>query len=96
MIGWHHRLDGHGFEQIPGGSEGRGSLECSSPWGCRVRRGLVTEQQQQQRESAREDEEVLFPLPTLGSFTGPANEMDRGQMNKRKSIQVCHTHGRTQ
>ena len=35
MTGWHHRLDGHGFEQIAGGSEGQGSLECCSPWGCK-------------------------------------------------------------
>ena len=26
MVGWHHRLDGHEFEQAPGDSEGQGSL----------------------------------------------------------------------
>ena len=26
MIGWHHQLNGHEFEQAPGGSEGQGSL----------------------------------------------------------------------
>ena len=31
-IGWHHRLNGHEFEQTPGGSEGQGSLMCCSPW----------------------------------------------------------------
>ena len=30
----------------------------------------------------------FFPLPILGSFTGPTNKIDRGQMNKRKSIHV--------
>ena len=35
MIGWHHRLNGHEFEQIPGDSEGWGSLECCSLWGCK-------------------------------------------------------------
>ena len=35
MVGWHHRLNGHEFEQTPGHSEGHGSLACSSPWGCR-------------------------------------------------------------
>ena len=34
MAGWHHRLNGHEFEQIPGESEGQGSLTCCSPWGC--------------------------------------------------------------
>ena len=31
MVGWHHRLDGHGFEQAPGVDEGQGSLACCSP-----------------------------------------------------------------
>ena len=30
---WHHRLNGHEFEQTPGDSEGQGSLACCSPWG---------------------------------------------------------------
>ena len=33
MVGWHHRLNGHEFEQTPGDSEGQGSLVCYSPWG---------------------------------------------------------------
>ena len=33
MVGWHHRLDGHEFEQAPGASDGQGSLVCCSPWG---------------------------------------------------------------
>ena len=35
MVGWHHRLDGHGFEQSPGGGDGQGGLVCCSPWGCK-------------------------------------------------------------
>ena len=35
MLGWHHWLDGHEFEQIPGDSEGQESLVCCSPWGCK-------------------------------------------------------------
>ena len=31
MAGWHHRLDGHEFEQAPGVSDGQGSLACCSP-----------------------------------------------------------------
>ena len=31
-VGWHHRLNGHEFEQAPGDSEGQGSLACCSPW----------------------------------------------------------------
>ena len=33
MVGEHHRLNGHEFEQTPGDSEGQGSLACCSPWG---------------------------------------------------------------
>ena len=33
MVGWHHRLDGHEFEQAPGVGDGQGSLVCYSPWG---------------------------------------------------------------
>ena len=28
MVGWHHRLNGHEFEQTPGESGGQGSLVC--------------------------------------------------------------------
>ena len=35
MIGWHHQLNGHDFEQTLEDSEGRGSLVCCSPWGCK-------------------------------------------------------------
>ena len=33
MVGWHHRFNGHVFEQAPGDGEGQRSLTCSSPWG---------------------------------------------------------------
>ena len=33
MVGWHHQLDGHEFEQAPGVGDGHGSLVCCSPWG---------------------------------------------------------------
>ena len=33
MVGWHHQLNGHEFEQTPRGGEGQGSLMCYSPLG---------------------------------------------------------------
>ena len=33
MVGWHHQLNGHEFEQALGGGDGQGSLVCCSPWG---------------------------------------------------------------
>ena len=32
-VGWHHWLNGHKFEQVPGLGDGQGSLACCSPWG---------------------------------------------------------------
>ena len=32
MVGWHHQLNGHEFEQTQGDGEGEGSLACCSPW----------------------------------------------------------------
>ena len=46
MVGWHHWLDGHEFEQTLGDSEGQGSLACCKSWGDRIKHDLVTEQQQ--------------------------------------------------
>ena len=33
MVGWHHRLDGHGFGWTPGVGKGQGGLACCSSWG---------------------------------------------------------------
>ena len=35
MAGWHHRLEGHEFEQAPGDGNGQGGLACCGPWGCK-------------------------------------------------------------
>ena len=35
MVGWHHGLNAHEFEQTRGDGEGQGSLACGSPWGCK-------------------------------------------------------------
>ena len=32
MVVWHHRLNGHEFEQAPGVGDGQGALVCYSPW----------------------------------------------------------------
>ena len=33
IVGWHHWLDEHEFEQAPSVGNGQGSLACCSPWG---------------------------------------------------------------
>ena len=37
MVGWHHRLEGHEFEQVLETGDGQGSLGCCNlrPWGCK-------------------------------------------------------------
>ena len=35
MVGWHHQLYGHEFEQALGVGDGQGGLACCSPWGCK-------------------------------------------------------------
>ena len=51
MVGWHHRLNGQGFEQTPGDSKAQRNLMGYSPSGFKelqtVGYNLVTEQQQQ-------------------------------------------------
>ena len=35
MVGWHHPLNGHEFEQALGDREGQRRLACCSSWGCK-------------------------------------------------------------
>ena len=35
MVGWHHRLNGHEFEEAPGVGDGQGRLVYCSPWDCK-------------------------------------------------------------
>jgi len=42
MVGWHHQLDGHEFEQVLGVGDEQGSLACCSP--CSRRESDKTEQ----------------------------------------------------
>ena len=49
MVGWHHSLKEHEFEQTLGNSEEQESLACCVPWSRRVRHNLVTKQQQIQK-----------------------------------------------
>ena len=50
MVEWHHRRDGHEFEQTLKDCEGQGSLACCSPWSCKE--SDMTEQQQQQLKTS--------------------------------------------
>ena len=42
MVGWHHQINGHEFEQLQ--ETVKDKEVCCSPWGLRVRQDLATEQ----------------------------------------------------
>ena len=45
MVGWHHQLSGHEFEQTLGDGDEQGSLVCCHPWGHKELDMTVAEQQ---------------------------------------------------
>ena len=55
MVWWHYQLDGHEFEQAPGVGDGKGSLACCSPWGCK-------ESDMTELLNWTDQEDVTFPL----------------------------------
>ena len=78
MVGLHHGLNGHEFEQTLGDSEGQGSLVCCSVWGRRVRHDLVTEQQQQTLPGALPPPHYLRQIPWF-NFIFHKNRMSVGK-----------------
>ena len=47
MVGWHHQLHEHEFEQTPGDSQGQGSLACAARGVAESDTTFMTEQQGQ-------------------------------------------------
>ena len=77
MVGWHHRLNGHKFEQTRGDSERQESPVCCSSWGYRVRHDLATEQQQMPPDKASRMVLVLKNLPVNAGNAGLIPESRR-------------------
>ena len=63
VVGWHHWLNGHEFEQTLGVGNGQGGLVCCIPWGCKE--SDTTEQLNWT------DEWTLVPFSTCGSCSLP-------------------------
>ena len=78
MVGWRHRLDGCEFEQTPGVSEAKKSLVCLSPWGRRVGRDLVTEQQQKRICE-------IFPFTPFPPFPGSSPQGNQHSQHSKKT-----------
>ena len=63
MIGWHHQLNEHEFEQNLGVGDGQGSLGCCSPWSCKE---LDTTEQLNWTERKRKKREFICIGHLLG------------------------------
>ena len=76
MVGWHHRLDGHEFEQTQGESEGQGSLACCSPW---VQNESDTTQQLNNKQWVIPTENGLYQCINVDAILG----LDKQKICKR-------------
>ena len=56
MVGWHHRLNEHEFEEAPGVGESQESLSCCSPWG--LKELDTTKQQKLQNMNMEENQNI--------------------------------------
>ena len=63
MVGCHHQLNGHEFEQTPGDSRGQGSLACWSPCGCKS--SDRTEQLKWMHSNGKQNKVYAFSLDTI-------------------------------
>ena len=95
MVGWHHRLNGHEFEQASGDGEGQGSLACCSPQGHKVRHDWATEQQQpaltvpsHTAEAGRTREDFTSPP----KWIGPPDLGEGGSSRRNPSHPSPHPH----
>ena len=59
MVGWHHRLNGHGFLWTPGVGDGQGGLVCCNSWG---RKELDMTERLNRTEAV-----IIFSLPKTAS-----------------------------
>ena len=94
MVGWHHRLDGHEFEQVMGVGDGQGSLVWGSPWG---RKELDTTEQLNKTLSPPEDHIPLDGDLPSGKGTKPGGE-GKGyplQYSSLENPMDCIVHGVT-
>ena len=70
MIGWHHRLNGHEFEQTVGDSKGQGSLACFNPCSRRVGHDWATNYNQNIRKTPNEGQSTKDLPSTLQNCQG--------------------------
>ena len=73
MVGWHHWLNGHEFEQALGDGGGQGILACCSPWGCK-KLEMTDRLNDNNGEPCHTDASpFLFPVDPQGQLREPGN-----------------------
>ena len=83
MVGWHHLLDGHEFEQAPGDGEEQGSLVCCSPWGYKeldMTERLSDNNHHQLPSTVNNHWKLLYDAGTLIAITLPDYIIDKQQL----------------
>ena len=94
MVGWHHRLNGHEFEQTPGVGEGQGSLPCCSQWGRKE--SDMTEQLNNSNLFGGLSEapvQTLYPKAQGGGGTHPVDVIQQGGPGWGLLVQGRRGHG---
>ena len=76
MVGWHYQLNGHGFEQTPGDSEGQGGKACCSSW-CRKELDMT----EQLNSSLMQDGFSQVVLVVKNSLANVGNVRDTGSIS---------------
>ena len=71
MVGWHHQLSGHEFEQ--GDSEGQGSLACCCSWVCKE--SDMTERLNNNRSGRQTERRYSLVKATQGASGTPAGQL---------------------
>ena len=72
MVGWHHRLNGHEFDQTPGVGDGQGGLACCSLWGRKE--SDMTERLTELSHPGVSAHRVQTPATEPGACLSPASE----------------------
>ena len=82
MVGWHHQLDGHEFEQAPRVGDGQGSLVCCSPWGHKE--SDMTEQLNWSKLNLQMN--IIYPSFTSLYLSSASQPFTRSQKISPKSL----------
>ena len=85
IVGWHHRLNGHEFEQTAGDRKGQGSLSCCSAWDRKqlaAAEWLITRNDQLNPDFPVPDIRHLATLPVVDSWTNQLQEKGKDSEGK--------------